>query len=447
MLQWIQQLTIANPLKNALFGTNLPTMADLFSGKPVMPGATSTSMMTVTAGTVMVNGGMMPGAFPSAPGSTLGSLLGIPANSNVVNGVRPTLTPGGVVNSPVSLPAINGVRPDLMAGGLVNSPVSTANIVPGTSVQSQVWNYWAAKGLPPHQIAGIMGNIQAESAFRPGVDTGDGGNAWGLAQWNDRRNAMVNYVGPDWKTDVKGQMDFMNHEFQTTEAASWARLRASTDVRSATAAMAGYERPSGYSLANPEGSHNWSGRLDAANANLTKFASTTASANQSVNTFGDSALKAGTSLTDSLGKVTSSVPAVPAVAPAAVAPAASSNPFTSLFGSIFKLFGFADGTDFSPGGLAIVGERGPELVNLPRGSRVTPNHKLTGPNSEERMRMGPRAFKHEYYINIGGVGDRELIERAYMAADEAVRLGMARAAAELPDQIENYTRNPYDRVS
>jgi hypothetical protein len=35
---------------------------------------------------------------------------------------------------------------------------------------------------------------------------------------------------------------------------------------------------------------------------------------------------------------------------------------------------FAGGTDFAPGGMALVGERGPELVNLPRGSQVIPNH-------------------------------------------------------------------------
>lgn len=38
--------------------------------------------------------------------------------------------------------------------------------------------------------------------------------------------------------------------------------------------------------------------------------------------------------------------------------------------------GFASGTSFAPGGLALVGERGPELVNLPRGSQVIPNHAL-----------------------------------------------------------------------
>lgn len=37
---------------------------------------------------------------------------------------------------------------------------------------------------------------------------------------------------------------------------------------------------------------------------------------------------------------------------------------------------YASGTDFHPGGLALVGERGPELVSMPRGSSVTPNNQL-----------------------------------------------------------------------
>lgn len=40
--------------------------------------------------------------------------------------------------------------------------------------------------------------------------------------------------------------------------------------------------------------------------------------------------------------------------------------------------GFANGTTYAPGGTALVGERGPELVNLPRGSQVIPNHKMSG---------------------------------------------------------------------
>ena len=53
--------------------------------------------------------------------------------------------------------------------------------------------------------------------------------------------------------------------------------------------------------------------------------------------------------------------------------------FGGLFSSLGKLFtgGFASGTNNAPGGLALVGEKGPELVNLPRGSQVTPAD-LTG---------------------------------------------------------------------
>lgn len=42
----------------------------------------------------------------------------------------------------------------------------------------------------------------------------------------------------------------------------------------------------------------------------------------------------------------------------------------SALGTSLKIPGFASGTNFAPGGLALVGERGPELVNLPRGTRV-----------------------------------------------------------------------------
>lgn len=45
-----------------------------------------------------------------------------------------------------------------------------------------------------------------------------------------------------------------------------------------------------------------------------------------------------------------------------------------LFGGLIPKF--AGGTSFAPGGVALVGERGPELVNIPRGGQVIPNHRL-----------------------------------------------------------------------
>ena len=38
----------------------------------------------------------------------------------------------------------------------------------------------------------------------------------------------------------------------------------------------------------------------------------------------------------------------------------------------------ANGTSFAAGGPMMVGERGPEIVNMPRGSQVTPNHAMKG---------------------------------------------------------------------
>ena len=45
-----------------------------------------------------------------------------------------------------------------------------------------------------------------------------------------------------------------------------------------------------------------------------------------------------------------------------------------LLGSFIQAH--ATGTNFAQGGVSLVGERGPELVNLPRGSEVIPNHRI-----------------------------------------------------------------------
>ena len=49
------------------------------------------------------------------------------------------------------------------------------------------------------------------------------------------------------------------------------------------------------------------------------------------------------------------------------------NPFAGIsLPAMPSLRGFAAGTDFYPGGLGLVGEQGPELVQLPRGSKIYP---------------------------------------------------------------------------
>lgn len=435
LTKWLTEIAIANPLKNALLGTNLPTFSDLMAGKPMVPqaGVTSTATMTVTAGTVMINGVPvgMPGGFPGVPGSNMSGGLAdlIFGKTPAVNGVRPGLTPSGIVNSPVAM---------------------AARQTSATGVEAEIWNYWAQKGLQPHQIAGIMGNIKAESNFNPAVDWGDGGKAWGLAQWNDRRDAMARFVGPDWRTNVRGQLDFMYHEFQTTEAASWARLRQATDVRSATAAMAGYERPRGYSVANPEGAHNFAGRLAGAESALAKFGRTTANVTPDVSSLGDASTKTASTITDTLGKLAQ--PGQMPQIPLGGAPSGDSGlGGFGLFGGIFKLigglFGFADGTDFAPGGLSIVGERGPELVRLPRGSQVIPNHRIDT-WKDGKWESGRQEVEVKVRVEMGRDGNLQAYVR-----DQASAVVNSRVPAYLdtysrdvlPTHLEKYGRDPWGR--
>lgn len=48
-------------------------------------------------------------------------------------------------------------------------------------------------------------------------------------------------------------------------------------------------------------------------------------------------------------------------------------------------FTFAGGTDYAPGGLSLVGEHGPEIINVPKGAQVIPNEVLMQKRSERAI--------------------------------------------------------------
>lgn len=74
---------------------------------------------------------------------------------------------------------------------------------------------------------------------------------------------------------------------------------------------------------------------------------------------------------------------------------------------------YADGVDFAPGGMAIVGERGPELVNLPRGSSVIPNNKTM------QALGGAMSLMFAPVYNVTGSGPEIAALKAQMARDRA----------------------------
>ncbi|WP_342242637.1 phage tail length tape measure family protein [Ensifer sp. OTU672] len=75
---------------------------------------------------------------------------------------------------------------------------------------------------------------------------------------------------------------------------------------------------------------------------------------------------------------------------------------------------YANGTNNAPGGLSIVGERGPELLNLPQGSGVMSNHKLMQALNDNGRQSGPSGAGTLNVHIIGANGDdhvRSLVQQ------------------------------------
>lgn len=99
-------------------------------------------------------------------------------------------------------------------------------------------------------------------------------------------------------------------------------------------------------------------------------------------------------------------------------------------GKALKIPGYADGTSSAPGGLALVGERGPELVNLPRGSQVVPNNRLMNMASPlvSGVGMGGGAPVVNQTINFSGGVDLATRTEVMRMADATRRATLAAVA-------------------
>jgi len=85
--------------------------------------------------------------------------------------------------------------------------------------------------------------------------------------------------------------------------------------------------------------------------------------------------------------------------------------FNKVFGS-----SFAHGTSFAPGGPAVVGERGPEIVNLPRGASVTPTNRTTNNISFGNIVINDTTG------NLKSMVRRQLIPEINSAFDDGIRV-------------------------
>ncbi len=86
---------------------------------------------------------------------------------------------------------------------------------------------------------------------------------------------------------------------------------------------------------------------------------------------------------------------------------------------------YANGTNYAPGGLSVVGERGPELVNLPQGSGVMSNHKLMQSLNDNNNQ--PSIAPANLNVNVIGANGDEHVRAL-------VRQGVGQALSQYNEQ-------------
>ena len=192
----------------------------------------------------------------------------------------------------------------------------------GSTNEQKIWNYLKSKGLNHYGIAGLMGNLYAESALNPqnlqntyekklgytdaaytqAVDNGTYTNfvkdsaGYGLAQWTywSRKQNLLNFAKSVGKSigDLEMQLDFMWKELSEGYATSvLAVLKTATSILQASnAVLLKYERPADQSTAVQNKRASYGQKY------FDKYASTTSGGNTTVDTSKDGKYTKGVSV-------------------------------------------------------------------------------------------------------------------------------------------------------
>lgn len=117
----------------------------------------------------------------------------------------------------------------------------------GADGAGAVIDFFRAKGWTEDQAKGIAANLEQESGFRADAE-GDGGNAYGLAQWHpDRQANFTKFSGKDIrKSTAQEQLEFIHYELtRGREKSAGDRLRMAGSASEAAGIVSQYyERPS-----------------------------------------------------------------------------------------------------------------------------------------------------------------------------------------------------------
>ena len=120
----------------------------------------------------------------------------------------------------------------------------------GSVSRKVVYDYLTQnKGLPRNTALGLMANIDRESSFQIAPSGGDGGNSFGMFQWNNTygRAQLMQQRVPDYATNWKGQIDHALGQGQLPEynqfTSKFLNTQFATPQAAADSWMNGWERP------------------------------------------------------------------------------------------------------------------------------------------------------------------------------------------------------------
>ena len=158
--------------------------------------------------------------------------------------------------------------------------IDTSKVNTSAADPKKVWDYFKSRGLNDYGVAGLMGNLYAESGLRAcnlqntfekslgysdaeytaAVDQGIYTNfindkaGYGLAQWTywSLKEEMYNYIKKKNKSigDLDAQMEFLAYQLSNSFKAVWSTLQTATSVLEASnAVLLKFERPADQSVA------------------------------------------------------------------------------------------------------------------------------------------------------------------------------------------------------
>jgi len=144
--------------------------------------------------------------------------------------------PGGSSSISANIPVTGG------------GPSSGQGLTPGaaaTGSAAEAIQFFQSRGWTREQAAGIAANIKAESNFKTNA-VGDGGRAYGIAQWHpDRQRNFQKVFGKDIRQSTfQEQLAFIDWELRNTESRAGNNLRNAGSAAEAAAIVQNqYERP------------------------------------------------------------------------------------------------------------------------------------------------------------------------------------------------------------